>query len=174
MAVTNLRVVCKIITCASAFSYILLKKNQVFCAFSEMAIIILLSFFLEIIKSCCRSGYSALQATRKMPLWALAIALSTGKNTRLFGVLGLERDTIFHLLVTACREQGSHCRDERLAGVASQWQGAPSYSSRKSWERTARELTTLILWLINSPCELTEVTFEPTSNAHARVDYNTL
>ena len=58
-AVTNLRVMCKTITCASAFT--------------EMAIL----FFLEIIlysKSCCRSGYSALQATRKMPLWALAIA----------------------------------------------------------------------------------------------------
>ena len=72
MAVTNLRVMYKTMTCASAFT--------------EMAIL----FFLEIIlysKSCCRSGYSALQATRKMPLWALAIALSTGKNTRLFGVL---------------------------------------------------------------------------------------
>ena len=68
---------------------------------------------------------------------------------------GPERDTIFHLPVTACREQGSHSRDERLAGVASRWQGAPAHSSRKSWERTARELTTLILWLINSPCELT-------------------
>ena len=28
--------------------------------------------------------HSALQATRRMPLWALAIALATGKNTRLF------------------------------------------------------------------------------------------
>ena len=65
MAVTNLRVVCKIITCVSAFT--------------EMAI----SLFLDITnsKSCCRSGHSALQATRRMPLWALAIALSTGKNT---------------------------------------------------------------------------------------------
>ena len=71
---------------------------------------------LLVIISCCRSGYSALQATRKMPLWALAIALSTGKN---IWRAGPERDTIFHLPVTACREQGSHCRDERLAGVAS-------------------------------------------------------
>ena len=38
-------------------------------------------------KSCCWSGHSALQATRRMPLWTLAIALATGKNTRLFGVL---------------------------------------------------------------------------------------
>ena len=71
MAVTNLRVVCKTITCASAFT--------------EMAI-------LEIVKSqrdksCCRSGHSVLQATRRMLLWALAFALSTGKNTRLFGLL---------------------------------------------------------------------------------------
>ena len=33
---------------------------------------------------------------------------------------------VFHLPVTACGEQGSHCRDERLAGVASQWQGGSS------------------------------------------------
>ena len=38
-------------------------------------------------KSCCWSGHSALQATRRMPLWTLAIALATGKNTGLFGVL---------------------------------------------------------------------------------------
>ena len=38
-------------------------------------------------KSCCWSGHSALQATRRMPLWTLAIALATGKNTRLFGGL---------------------------------------------------------------------------------------
>ena len=30
-----------------------------------------------------------------------------------------ERDTIFHLCVTACREQSSYCCDERLAWVAS-------------------------------------------------------
>ena len=41
-------------------------------------------------KSCCRSGHSALQATRRIPLWALAIALSTGKNTRLF--VGLDQN----------------------------------------------------------------------------------
>ena len=80
VAITNLRVVCKTITCASAFT--------------EMA-------FLEIIlysKSGCRSGYSALQATRKMPLWALAIALSTGKNTRLFGVLDQNETQFFTYL----------------------------------------------------------------------------
>ena len=73
-----------------------------------------------------------------------------GQEHKIIWRAGPERDTIFHLPVTACREQGSHCRDE---GVASRWQGlrAPAHSSRKSWERTARELTTLILWLINSP-----------------------
>ena len=83
VAVTNLRFVCKTITCASAFT--------------EMAI----SFFLEISKSCCRSGYSALQATRKMPLWALAISLST--NTRLFGVLD-QNETKFFTYLSQCAE----------------------------------------------------------------------
>ena len=71
MAVTNLRVVCKIITCVSAFTEIIFLEHEI----------------AREIKSCCRSGHSALQATRRMPLWALAIALATGKNTRLFGLL---------------------------------------------------------------------------------------
>ena len=58
VAATNLRFVCKTITCVSAFT--------------EMAII-----FLEIVKAAGRSGHSALQA-RRTPLWALAIALATG------------------------------------------------------------------------------------------------
>ena len=69
VAATNLRVVCKIITCVPA-------------AVTEMAINL-----SRDTKSCCWSGHSALQATRRMPLWTLAIALATGKNTRLFGVL---------------------------------------------------------------------------------------
>ena len=44
------------------------------------------------------AGYSALQATRKMPFWALAIALSTGKNTRLFGVLDQNETRFFTYL----------------------------------------------------------------------------
>ena len=55
------------------------------CHRTRMAII-----FLEIeyySKSCCLSGHSVFQATRRMPLWTLAIALATGKNTRLLGVL---------------------------------------------------------------------------------------
>ena len=77
-------------------------------------------------KSCCWSGHSELQATRRMPLWTLAIALMTGKNIRLFGVL--DQNKIFYLRVTACREQGSHCQDERLAWVASRGQWT-SYSN---------------------------------------------
>ena len=41
------------------------------------------------------SGHSALQATRRMPLWALAIALATGKNTKLFGVLDQNENGFF-------------------------------------------------------------------------------
>ena len=68
VAITNLWVVCKIITCVPAVT--------------EMAINL-----SRATKSCCWSGHSALQATRRMPLWTLAIALATGKNTRLFGVV---------------------------------------------------------------------------------------
>ena len=54
-------------------------------------------------KSCCsRSGHSELQATRRMPLWTLAIPLTTGKNIRLHGVLD-QNKTRFST-VTACRE----------------------------------------------------------------------
>ena len=48
VAVTNLRVVCKIITCVSAFTFTEL----------EMAIIILL-IFLEIAKNCCKAATAA-------------------------------------------------------------------------------------------------------------------
>ena len=80
VAVTNLRVVCKNITCVSAFT--------------EMAILIFLEIAREI-NSCCRSGHSALQATRRVPLWALAIALATGKNTGLFSVLDQNETQFF-------------------------------------------------------------------------------
>ena len=42
-----------------------------------------------------RSGHSALQATRRMLLSALATALATGKNTRLFGVLDQNETRVF-------------------------------------------------------------------------------
>ena len=98
---------------------------------------------------------------------------SDGQEHKIIWRAGPERERIFHLRVTACRQQGSHCRHERLAWVASRYGGrglrAPAHSSRKSWERTTTELTTFILCTNGGQ----EVTFEPTSNAHARVDYNT-
>ena len=36
---------------------------------------------------------------------------SDGQEHKIIGRARLERDTIFHLRVTACREQGSHCHD---------------------------------------------------------------
>ena len=36
---------------------------------------------------------------------------SNGQKHKIIWCAGLERDTIFHLRVTACREQGSHCQD---------------------------------------------------------------
>ena len=72
----------------------------------------------------CWSGHSGLLATRRMSLWALAIALSTGKNTRLVGVLDQNRTRFFtYVSQRAESMQGTHCHDERLAWVASRWQG---------------------------------------------------
>ena len=133
VAVTNLRVVCKSITCVPAFH----RNGNGH-----------IKIFLDIVKSCCWSGHSGLLATRRMPLWAFAIALSTGKNTTLVGVLDQNKTRFFtYVSQRAESMQGSHCRDKRLAWVASRWQGlrAHAHSSRKSWERTARELTTFIL-----------------------------
>ena len=83
VAVKNLRVVCKIITCVSAFTATELK----------MAI----SLFLDIILTVkAAAGLdTALQATRRMPLWVIAIALSTGKNTRLFVVMDQNKTLFF-------------------------------------------------------------------------------
>ena len=76
VAATNLRFVCKTITCVSAFT--------------EMAII-----FLEIVKAAAGLDTLHCTATRMMPLWALAIALATGKNTKLFGVLDQNENRFF-------------------------------------------------------------------------------
>ena len=109
---------------------------------------------------------------------------SDGQEHKIIWRAGPEREWIFHLRVTACREQGSHCRHERLAWVASRYGGrglrAPAHSSRKSWERTTTELYNIIHSVADKFAMCTgqgtgqEVTFKPTSNAHARVDYNTL
>ena len=114
-----------------------------------------ISFFLIIIVKAA-AGLDTLRCRlRERCHCGCLLCTIDGQEHKIIRRAGPERDTNFHLPVTACRKQGSHCRDERLARVASRGQGAPAHSSRKSWERTARELTTLILWLINSPCELT-------------------
>ena len=73
VAVTNLRVVCKIIrvVCKSAH----VQNGHINLSWDS--------------KNGCKAAAAGLdtQATRRMPLWALTIALATGKNTRLFGVL---------------------------------------------------------------------------------------
>ena len=112
VAVTNLRVACKIIACHAVCK--------------TFACVPAVTGIFSRCKSSCWSGHSELQATRRMPLWTLAIALTTDKNMRLFGVL--DQNKIFYLRVTACREQGSHCQDERLAWVASRGQWT-SYSN---------------------------------------------
>ena len=55
---------------------------------------------------------------------------SDGQEHKIIWRAGPEQDTIFYLRVTACREQGSHCHDERLAWVASRRQWT-SYSNSK-------------------------------------------
>ena len=100
MAVTNLRIVCN--TCVSAFMFTKL----------EMAILLI---FLEIVKTA---------AKLLLQVWTLSVAgyakdaivgayhrTSDGQEHKIIWRAGLERDTIFHLCVTACREQGSHCHD---------------------------------------------------------------
>ena len=117
MAVTNLRVMCKIIPFTYVRTYV------------QMTILI----FLEIVETA---------AQLLLQVWTLCVAgyaqdaivgachrTSDGQEHKIIWRAGPERDTIFHLPVTACREQGSHCRDERLAGVAPQWQGTYFSSS---------------------------------------------
>ena len=68
-------------------------------SFHKMAII-----FLEIVKAAAGLGHSALQATRRMPLWALAChRTSDGQEHKIILRAGPERERIFHLRVTACR-----------------------------------------------------------------------
>ena len=52
---------------------------------------------------------------------------SDGQEHKIIWRAGPERERIFHLRVTACREQGSHCRHERLAWVASRYGGTGDF-----------------------------------------------
>ena len=46
-------------------------------------------------KNCCKAAAAGLDTLHCRLLWALAIALSTGKNTRLFGVLDQNETRFF-------------------------------------------------------------------------------
>ena len=59
--------------------------------------------FLEIVKAA--AGYA------KDAIVSACHRTSDRQEHKIIRRAGLERDTIFHLRVTACREQGSHCHD---------------------------------------------------------------
>ena len=109
VAVTNLRVVCKIITChrngynlsRDSIKKLLLVGTLGVAGYAKDAIV----------DACHRTSD---RQEHKIIWWA-----------------GPEQDTIFYLRVTSCREQGSHCHDERLAWVASggQWTSFTYYNS---------------------------------------------
>ena len=80
-------------------------------------------------KSCCWSirtlrvaGYA------KDAIVGACHRTNNGQEHKIIWRAGPEQDTIFYLHVTTCREQGSHCQDERLAWVASRGQWT-SYSN---------------------------------------------
>ena len=114
VAVTDLRVVCKIITCVSAFTFTEL----------EMAI-------LEIVKTA---------AKLLLQVWILCVAgyakdaivgayhrTSDGQEHKVIWRAGLERDTIFQL--TCHSVQRARQLLSGLAWVASRWQGTSCSSS---------------------------------------------
>ena len=101
VAVTNLRVVYKIITCVSAFT----DRNSGDTKLLQ-------------VWTLCVAGYA------KDTIVGARHRTSDGQEHKIIWLAGPERDTIFHLHVTACREQSSHCRDVRLAWVSSRWQGS--------------------------------------------------
>ena len=114
MAVTNLRVVCKIIACR-------VQNNRVRSSCHRI--------FLEIVKATAGrtlrvAGYA------KDAIVDACHRTNDGQEHKIIWRAGpeLEQNTIFYLRVTACREQGSHCQDERLAWVASRGQWT-SYSN---------------------------------------------
>ena len=116
VAVTDLRVVCKIITCVSAFTFTVL----------EMATLI----FLEIVKTA---------AKLLLHVWILCVAgyakdaivgayhrTSDGQEHKIIWSAGLERDTIFQLM---CHSVQRARQPSGLAWVASRWQGTSCSSS---------------------------------------------
>ena len=108
MSVTNLRVVCKIITCVSAFT--------------EMAILLI---FLEIVNAACLDCRIYVNDA----IVGACHCTSDGQEHKIIWRANQNEAQFFtYMIVTVCREQGSHCRDERLAWVASRGQGT-SYSN---------------------------------------------
>ena len=84
VAVTNLLVVCKTITCASAFT--------------EMAIILFLIILYSKVKAAAGLDTLRCMLRERCHCGRLPIALSTGKNTRLFGVLDQNETRFFTYL----------------------------------------------------------------------------
>ena len=99
MAVTDLRVVCKILTCVSAFTFTELEMAIIFEIVKTAAKLLLQVWTL------CVAGYA------KDAIVGAYHRTSDEQEHKIIGRAGLERDTIFHLRVTACREQDNHCHD---------------------------------------------------------------
>ena len=86
-----------------------------FIPFFRKVFSLVLLIFLDILKTA---------AKLLLQVWTLCVAgyakdaivgayhrTSDGQEHKIIWCAELERDTIFHLRVTACREQGSHCHD---------------------------------------------------------------
>ena len=104
VAVTNLRVVCKIIACRVQNDRVRSSCHRIFSR----------------CKSCCWSGHSRVAGYAKDAIVDPCHRTNDGQEHKIIWRAGPEQD--FYLRVTACREQGSHCQDERLAWVASRGQ----------------------------------------------------
>ena len=77
-------------------------------------------FILGLQRAACYVRHATVGACRRT---------SNRQEHKIIQRAGPERDTIFHLHVTACRRRGSHRQDERLAWVASRGQGTSCSSS---------------------------------------------
>ena len=98
VAVTNLRVVSKIIACV--------QRSRCHRNFLEMLLV----------RTLRVAGYA------KDAIVDACHRTNNGQDHKIIWRAGPEQDKIFYLGVTACREKGSHCQDERLAWVASRGQ----------------------------------------------------
>ena len=104
--------------------------------------------------------------------------IATGKNTKLFGVLARTR-TDFSLTCHSVQgaRQPLSSRAISLGSFTVRWQGTSCSSSFVSKVLGANYNRANNFHPVADKfalCTGQEVTFEPTSNAHARVDYNTL